>query len=477
MRKTGDVQPDQLRRRLLVTASLSLIGCGIVRPLAAAPYMASQPVSDKPHDLVNIHDFQSGPTSDWTAAFRQASAVARRVYFPAGEYTLRSAILSSDTELFGDGDATVLRMPPEAETLLVADSGSADISRNVLGLHLHDIQLRATAEIDGISEFRHLVSLHGVTGARFSRVLFKGFRGDGLYLGSGMRAGVERHNANIVIESCRFDGVNRANRNAVTVIDCDGLLIEHCEFLNTTQPNMPGAIDMEPNTFPFHIIRNVRIRQNRFDGIGGNVGAIAVYVPAQVAHPPENIIVEDNVSLNYVGSGAFFSYNDNRRASSTGPDNHIKVLRNRASGGACSFSLASGKGITLQENTFTDFTQGGRIGAPSARHSVRNLQVLGNTMTRCGTRSGSALYVYSADHVHFSRNKFIESGSSNAASAIMFVVGRSSYIEFVDNEFRGPTGRVGYAVQSDTRHVFDPSTNRFSGNQINGLGSVFPVTG
>lgn len=459
------------RRRLLAAASLSLLaGSARLRAAAAALLPA-----EKVHDLVNLRDFQAGGSADWSSALTQASAVALRIYIPAGEYPVRSAVLAPDTELFGDGDNSILRMPPQADIMLLADSGSESVASNINGIHLHDLQLRGTSDIDGFAEFRHLVSLNGVTEGRFTRVLFKGFRGDGLYLGAGTRRGVERHNVNIVVESCRFDGINRENRNAITAIDCDGLLIENCLFSNTTAPTMPGAIDLEPNAFPFHVIRNVIVRANRFEGIGGNVGVIAVYVPAQVERPPENITIEGNESQNYVGTGSFFHLNDNRRASEGKPENNVRVARNRASGGAFSFVIASGKRIFIEENTFTDFKRGGMVGAPGARHSVRDFQMQGNTMVRGGATVGSAVYLYTVEHARFSRNAFIDSGTTAAGSAVMFTVGQSSHIEFVDNDFRRSVGRGGYAIQADRRHVFEAATNRFVGNRTNGLATAFPT--
>jgi hypothetical protein len=461
---------NQRRRQLLAIGAVALVGSQQILLSTNAYAQAG-----KETDLVSILDFQSFATSDWTLAVNQATAIARRVYFPAGEYSINGANWPPNTEIFGDGDSTILRMPPAANYIFNADSGSPLLQNQITGLYMHHVQLRASSDVEGFSEFKHLISLNGVSGARFEQVLFKGFRGDGLYLGSGNVAGMQRHNDNVTVDACRFDGINRENRNGVTVIDCDGLLVQNCQFANTTRNNMPGAIDIEPNKFPFHIARNITIRNNKFNNIGGNVGVISIYVPATVTAPPEHFIIDTNVSENYVGSGAFFHINDNRRADDAPIENDVQVTNNVARVGGAPFLILSGRKISFQGNTFEDLAQTARIGFPSSSSSVRNLQLIKNTFTRCGARSGNCISLFTADHVSFQSNKFIDSGSGSPlpSSAVAFLTGTSSYISFVDNEFSAPTGRTVFAIRKDVSHLFNPSTNQFSGNTLHGLKSLF----
>lgn len=425
--------------------------------------------------VANILAFQATPGPDWTAAANAAFAASSRVYFPAGEYSLNAVNWPANTEIFGDGDSSVLRMPASAHYLFTCDSGSARVDDNISGLYMHDLQLRGTSDVDGFSEFKHLVSLNGVSNVVFRRVLFKGFRGDGLYIGSGNTAGTERHNTGVLVEQCRFDGINNANRNAVSIIDCDGLVVRQNVFENTTSPHMPGAIDIEPDRFDFPIVRNLNIVNNRFRRIGGFTGIIAVSVPATVKSTPSDIVVEGNVSTDAIGSSAFFFFNTHVLPTDDSPTNNVTVHKNSVRSGSMPF-LVAGKGFTLSDNVFEDLTHSGCLGFTEANDAVRDVKLLNNLLLRCGATSGAGVSVFKADNLRFAGNRFVDCGAGKPprlASAVAFRPGRSSGVTFEDNEFSSPTGKTSIAVSTDAEHVLAQATNRFIRNRLGGLALQF----
>jgi hypothetical protein len=459
--------PRERKRRLILQ-------CGAAGLTASVLGARAQDSGAKERDLVNLHDYQAAPGSDWTAALNQACASARRVYIPAGEYVVRAATWPSDTEIFGDGERTVLRVPADANYVFTAEGGP-ERARNVRKLYMHDLQLRGSSDIDGFSEFKHLVSINGVSGVRFVRVLFRGFRGDGLYVGAGNRDGTERHNSDVQVLDCVFDGINRANRNGITVIDCDGFRVAGCRFKNMTMPQMPGAIDIEPNRNPYHVVRNIVVSDNNFSQIGGNVGVVAVYVPAEVRAAPVNVTVERNSSDNYVGSGAFFFYNDNRKPPPDGIDNNVRLNENKARNGASPFTLRSGRGFVVSGNRFSDFTHPAYIGYALPATTVEKLTFLNNELLRTGSSSSAGMAVYNAADLRFDGNVFADCGNAGAstASAILFARGRSAGVHFEGNTFSTTSSRRLIAIRKDAAHVFDPASNRFAGNRLNGLTNFF----
>lgn len=461
------------RRNFLVLGAAAMSGV-----LGASCGGSAGSAGPKTQELANVHSFQGVPGSDWTAAANAAVATARRVYFPRGEYLLDAVDWPANTEIFGDGDATVLRMPAKARYLFTNDSGSRLEEQNIVNLYMHDVQLRASSDMDGFSEFRHLVSLNGVTNARFRNVLFRGFRGDGLYIGSGNDPGVERHNRDIVVENCRFDGINRANRNGITVIDCDGLLVQGCHFQNMTAANMPGAIDLEPDKLPFHVIKNVRILNNQFEGIGGFTGVVAVTVPAEVELVPTHITVEGNKSVNYVGTGPFFFFNAQRLPTSSSTENRVRLLNNTVIGGVRPF-LLSGRDFLVQGNVFQDFTHAATLGFTDAKDAVLDVELRNNLFLRCGSVGGAGVSVYTGENLRFIGNRFVDCGSGKPllASAVAFFNGRSVGVSFSENEFTSPTGKTLAAISKDAMHSFASMTNSFAENKLNGLSVTFQAKG
>ena len=425
-------------------------------------------------ELTSVNLFFIAGEADHTAMFNRASAKARRVYVPKGSYTVSSANWPSETEFFGDGmNSSVINMPASAMYAFVCNSGSANTANNQRGQRMSNLQLRATVDVDGFSEHRHLVNISGVTGAHFSHVKFVGFRGDAVYVGSG-EAGQERHNLNVTFRRCEFDGVNNQNRNPISVIDIDGILVEGCTFINCTRPDMPGAIDFEPNPEnTWAIIRNIVIRRNKFKNVGGNVGAVSVMVPGGVAQPAQNVTIEHNTFENYVGTGSCIFFTDNRTPTALGADNDLKILCNRGSNGCRPF-FVYGKRITIHDNSWSDFTQSASL-AYTNTSGVLDLDSRNNRYTRVGTVGGAGLSVFSVSYVNMTNDKYIDCGSGNPGSSngLDFNTGTSSYIRIDGVEFSAPAGKMQIAVQKEAGHTFTPNTNSYQRVISNGLGTAF----
>ena len=247
---------------------------------------------------VNVLDFGAtgdGTTND-TAAVQAAVTAADRVYFPAGTYLCDTITLDANSYLYGDGASSIIKQNTVSSSYgtLYANSGSS--STHVQNIRIDSLQLLGQVAAQGFSQFAHLISFNGVRYVEITNCTIKGFRGDGIYLGSGVVGGNERHNRNVTIRNCIIDGVNNDNRNGVSVVDGDEILIQGNTFINCTKNTMPGCIDVEPDANAFHIVRNIRIVNNFFENCQGNVGFIGfVLSAATFTNQPKNFIVANNV--------------------------------------------------------------------------------------------------------------------------------------------------------------------------------------
>lgn len=231
-----------------------------------------------------------------TAIFNAAVLGAKKIYLPAGLYYLEGAYLQDGTEIYGDGPATILRQPETtAGRMMYASGTSADPEDNLKGIYIHDLRFEGKT-VDAWSdpqEQQHLLLLNGVSDLTIERVEFVGWQGDAVFIGSGDQAEMERHNERVTIRKCLFDGVNKINRQGISVLDCDGLLVQDCSFKNTTYTTMPGAIDFEPEyADSYSIVRNCTIQNCRFDNIGGNVGTIGFLFKGEPDVKFQNFLVE-----------------------------------------------------------------------------------------------------------------------------------------------------------------------------------------
>jgi hypothetical protein len=347
----------------------------------------------------------------------------------------------------------------DSHGLFYANSGGAITF--IEDVFFSDMTLDGQVETAGFSEFQHLVSLNGVDGARFSNVKFKGFRGDGLYLGS---VGGERHNKNVVVDStCLFDGVNNDNRNGISIIDCDGFTCSGVTFQNTTKATMPACIDVEPNANAYHVVKNITITNNKFKGFGGATGAISfVLTAATFTVQPEFFVVTGNefqiskTAFAFLSDGAYsrpldIVYSNNVGITSIpfnvqGSIKGLSITGNVLRGSDRSYLGFDATDTVIDtivnDNIFfgDDTTKGVVV------RSASNLQIANNTFSDIGDycvllgTSGATISDVS-----------IKGNTTNSSAAgVEFGAGTISGVKITDNNFTGATNPIEGTIPVDT---------------------------
>jgi hypothetical protein len=295
---------------------------------------------------VNVMDYGAigdGITNDNAAIqsainFQRDAPGGGEVYVPAGTYLVNDLRLYSDITLRGAGPtASILKHTGGSDNYIVSvnrgSGGTPDIADNERNIIIRDIQLRGTVDTDGFSEHRHLLNLNAASDVLVENVHFIAMRGDGIYLGGGNVPDIERHNTNVTIRGCFFDGLINDNRQAISIIDGDNILIENNVFDRISRPDMPGVIDIEPNNFSeaYYIVNNIVINNNTFRRSNGltavlwwtpsirttrygynftvtnnifeesvntnGMPVIGVYTGQMAEDPPMSVVIEDNTIL------------------------------------------------------------------------------------------------------------------------------------------------------------------------------------
>lgn len=210
---------------------------------------------------------------DCTNGIQEAIARAgSKVFVPAGVYPVKRLNLKSGIELYGEGHASELRAYDNSlacEFMLathVRDGGTMNVADNMRDIHLHDLKLDGGVAEFGYQQYFYLLAVNATSDLTVERVAFYGFRGDGMYVGSGTLHDTERHNQRIVVRDCLFDGAVKDNRNGLSIIDCDQLTVENCTFQNIGNAKLShsvGGIDFEPD-HNWSVYRNVTIAHCKF---------------------------------------------------------------------------------------------------------------------------------------------------------------------------------------------------------------------
>lgn len=425
--------------------------------------------------IATLPDHRRSSDLDDTEALYRALARAPSVYFPGGrgsgvngEYRIGSTAednLPAGIRLFGDGpEHTIVARSyaRPAAFILHCDSGSGSAHDNIKDLLFRDMTFYDDVERLGFSEYAYLVMLNGVSRARFDRVHFRGFRGDGLHLGSSVMSNSERHNRDVVVSNCVFDGVNCNNRNAISVIDCDGLTVEQSQFLNCSRPGnggttaedpmdpatgsaMPGPIDLEPNRNAFAIIRNITIRHNNFVGGGGYAVALNLLPNDFVDVPQSDFHIHDN-EINARWGGLHTSgYGADGKSAELRPY-RIVFENNAVTRCAKPFIIDGIVGLMMKSNRFDGSAAAAELGYSSFN---KNIALVDNQFLKLGSQdSGYGLWIRSIDVFRMANNVFADIGLADRkfGIAVAFVQGEISHVKMARNRFVSPLGRTTEAL-------------------------------
>ncbi len=141
------------------------------------------------------------------------------------------------------------------------------------------------------SEWRHAISLLGCSNVRIENLTVENSGGDGLYLGRR----TPDSNVGVTVRDVRFI---RNNRQGVSVITADGLLMERCTMADTCGTPPMAGIDFEPNG-PADMLRGIVLRDcivrgNRGAGFDFSIGNLRVSSP-DISITLENCRSEGNV--------------------------------------------------------------------------------------------------------------------------------------------------------------------------------------
>lgn len=376
-----------------------------------------------------------------TASLARALALGRPVYLPAGggtgprgEYMVDMLELPDGATISGEGADTVLRSSSARVSNILIVSGSAAQTHNIT---LRDMKLVGYAVSAGFREHHNLVNMSGVADCLIERLTFESFAGDGIYIGAE-HEGIERkprNNARITIRNCAFDGVNHANRNAISVTGGTDISIDNCRFIRCSSPDMPGPIDFEADDFPFYVFNRLSVTNCTFDRCGGNVGQISIITPPRVREVPRNIRIAGNRFSSYVGSGSDIALTVHRPATDNMPDMKVLVENNIGIDGRAGVRLYSGRGITLRNNRWTRYPGQTFLGYTEPNDGCRDISVA-DRFEKCGTIDGVALGIFNADNVSIVGSSFVDCGNGRTdAACIRLGSGRSSGVAIRNNDF------------------------------------------
>jgi hypothetical protein len=448
-------------------------------------------VKEEPDTRANVKTYGAvgnGVAND-TAAIQQAINENANIYIPTGNYLVDTLVLKTNTNILGDGmgKSILTRRYVDSsinpfDCLMLATSNSEQTK--VSNIKINSLTFYGQSDVYNFSEFVHLLYLVGTDNVTVTNCEFKAFRGDGICLGGVSLYNSTyfnpRHNSNVTISNCVFNGVNKENRNGISIIDCTGLLVENCEFKNSTRSNMPGAIDFEPDLY-FQVIQNCTIRNNTFTNIGGNAGVIGMlFKDINYTTFPSTFLIQSNSIADCTNTDGTLFYVYKRDNSSLGPtdgQSNVTWSYNTITNVTKSLLINNSNGILVENCSFSNVLGTGYIpyrDNDTFKYSLsRNVNIVSCSFENCGKTEGNGLSISNVNNLLISQSQFTDCGTGNVgySNAINFISGSSSYVKIKNTTF-SKTDKTLVAIQK-TNHIFSAATNEFTNNTLNGLPSYF----
>ncbi len=251
---------------------------------------------------------------DDAASINSLLQMCDNIFFPRGTYLLKSihnptyklpkpyhlGIHRSNIRLTGE-DGSIFTTNTKAGTLC-AYSKPNDIPNSIHDIHIEGITFRVENEStqwDPYQEHCHTISLIGVNRFSIEQCVFNNFWGDAICLNhysDNESTGERARNMNVTIRHNRIDGYKCYNRNGVSVINGQNVVIEKNLFFNTSHKTMPGSIDIEANNTAY-TIDNIKIRDNYINNCQGANAAIGI-ISNERGGPAHNIEITNNKIAN-----------------------------------------------------------------------------------------------------------------------------------------------------------------------------------
>jgi hypothetical protein len=454
---------------LLITSLLA----GLKAGSSGVKHESMLPVQAASDLVLNVKDFQAtgNGSKDDTSAFAGAlSKLAENgggtLLIPSGTYMVADLHVESGTLMKGTGTPLpVLVKSPEAKSILdISSSRFVDSHGAQHDITIEYVTLRGRSVEDGFSEHIHNLSALGVTRVSVHHVRFEAFQGDGIYLGTRRQQNGELvHNTDVKVSDNSFDGANNQNRNGASLIDCSHCILERNVFSHMSRPEMPGAIDVEPDE-KNESIRDVAIEDNTITGNNGGVGAISIVLNLKdFLITPGHITVENN-RVESSKNGITILW----RGGPTTPQTQSLdtfIRHNVVKEVGRPMTLDGTVGITVENNDISDSRSELQIGCG---FGAVGLHFKNNLLYRVGSNSAHGITLCGPlSDLVFERNGFSDLGSGQrGGSAIYFARGVATNVTFSANTFSSPNHVTQVAIRAASGASFWDGTTSWTGNVL-----------
>lgn len=418
-----------------------------------------------------------GVTDD-SVAVQRAMNENLNLWFPAGTYLVGMLKLRSNQQIAGEGVPSRLKQKVGAFYCMSANHGSEgypDPARNLYGIRIRGLVFEGQSGNVAFDERVHLLNLNGVTDVLVEDSHFIRAVADGIYLGSSNTGNTERHNFRVTIRNCGFDGFTKNNRNCISIIDGTDIVIDNCRFLRWGRPDMPGAIDIEPNpgiNDSFSRIKRITISNcTLWDMAAAAFFSLALRPNDKLSYPADDIRI---INCRCVGNGQMHQIGlmvcQSNNGDKANPTVNTPPLNLLVSG--CSFenvfrpiNIWATKGVRIEHTNFVGSQAYGTLGDAANVYRNRDISFKNVLFKYLGSDKSyglTSLRVCGIDELRFDGCRFEDCGPADGVNGQGLVFAGScpsSYVSLVNTTITAPLGRTRKGITVTSSHAMYVASN------------------
>lgn len=208
-------------------------------------------------NVKNYGALGDGSTDDTTAigsAITAAIAAKGVVFFPPGTYMSQGHTLTGASGIGFEMQGTLKRVNSGPATALLFFSGCSNVTAGTIRTDGNIANNGVTVAVG-----KQDVTLDGCTNVTIGQILSTNTASDSLYITNAC----SKIRVGYVSSIC----TSATGRNAVSIIQGDGIIIGDIYSVNTGTNLMPGGLDIEPNSSA-NTVNNVHIGSLTYTGVG-----------------------------------------------------------------------------------------------------------------------------------------------------------------------------------------------------------------
>jgi archaellum component FlaG (FlaF/FlaG flagellin family) len=443
----------------------------------------------------NTYDFDIVPNSIEDISLKlkaMMDAGITEINLPVGNFYASHVDLISNISFKGskNGKTRLIQMQTsvrysESDALITINknnegSNLGEWSTSKKNIIIADIELVGRVVEDGFNEYMHLVHMHDASNVRFNNVLFTGFQGDGISINRGNQVAQEdfaRNSYNIKIEGCIFNGINRNNRNGISLGGCSVVVVDKCTFRNCTRFNMPGPINIEPG-WNFQKCDNITVSNCTIDSCGG-IGAVLLQVNGSDNGVNQtlrrnfifsNIVIRNCKDASATETYGFYITNTDNSFTSTNKPINCIIENCHVYQTERMFYVKSVNGVTVVNNQFENISGGGYI------QNMKNLNFEKNTFIKTFYNDNRAIDLESGDKIIFEKNTFDSCGIINEFHFVLNGNVNITNIKWIGNVFTkssSSSNKVVFDALRLTRNLSNLKSFQYISNIDTGFTHLF----